>query len=69
MAKVKSEIREIFEGEGYLDATNIGVVTLLNDDKGVISISEILKNADGKFTKVVITTTEDVDVPIVDTKE
>jgi len=64
MAKVKSELKNVFEAEGFVNSTSLEEITLENLDEGIIDLAQILRNADGKFTKIVVTTTDSIDVPI-----
>lgn len=63
MAKVKSETKTIFEGEGLLNFDNL---TLENEDEGIIDYEEILKRADGKLVKLSVVFTEGVNIPTVE---
>ena len=64
MAKTKSETKVIFESEGFLDISD-KKITLTNDDGDIIDITAILEKADGEITKIAITTTTQLEVPVV----
>ena len=64
MARIKNESRVIFEAEGFLDISESGI-TLTNDDGEIIDISEILEKAEGKNTKIGITTITQLEVPVI----
>lgn len=65
MAKTKSVIKEIFEGEGLLSLSEDEIVLEAGDD-GNVSLTKILEKNDGKFVKITITATDEQEVPLVD---
>lgn len=62
MAKPKSELKIIFEAEGYFNSEDL---ILENDDEGNIDLKEILNRVDSKFVKISVIATDKVDIPTI----
>lgn len=62
MAKPKSELKIIFEAEGYFNSEDL---VLENDDEGNIDLKEILNRVDSKFVKISVIATDKVDIPTI----
>lgn len=63
MAKPKSELKIIFEAEGYFNSEDL---ILENDDEGNIDLKEILNRVDSKFVKISVIATDKVDIPTIE---
>lgn len=64
MAKIKNETRAIFEAEGFLEISGTNI-TLTNEDGEIIDVSSILEKAEGQVTKITVTTTTQLEIPVI----
>lgn len=65
MARIKSELQELFQADGILNCDDLELI-VLEREEGLVDITEALKRVNGKDVRITIAATSEVEVPFVE---